>query len=771
VDSARSRHASRGKGSPSPRGATVAGPDLERFSSGLDRFPDPILIADNRKRILFLNRAATELLGCPAAAPGERPLCTDLLRVEMAGGLHCFVERCLERREHLHGVPVRIQGRQGSWHTILVTASYIQDRDGNPAGCFAVLREMPADRPASSPKATPADAMKGPPNPRFLVNADLVITQMNEALEELSGYTSSEAVGKMTCGQLLSTNFCNTGECLLKRAMAAGRPVCGVRQVIRDHTGQQVPIHATAFVITDVEGHFAGGVELDCNMTPSGHVGRLLELLIEMSQDGILIVDDDGRITRANAAMAAITGRPREELVGLDIGELFPPQHVENLRFLAHKLDEEKNQSQPMRFLSTIPRAGAREKRYGVFDTSLVVSRLGDRVVTYIYLHDVSERITIEAELRKANNFLTNIIQSSVDGIVVVDVKGQVLIFNQGAESILGYSAAEVKGDPTIMRRIFKADLARELMRRIRSGEYGSPGKLNPTRLTFTRKDGQEVPVTFSAAIVTDGGEEIASVGIFSDRTERVRLRRELEEAQRQLVQAEKIGSLGRLAAGVAHEINNPLAGILIYAETLMREVGDRPQWREDLQEIITQTLRCKQIVTRLLEFSRQSVGERVLFDLNEPVRRCVELLGRQSLFHDIEIVLDLESELPQIVGDPGELRQVCTNVMINAADAMLGKGRLTIRTHSLPQSEQVVLEFADTGPGIDPKLKDKIFEPFFTTKAPRGGTGLGLSIVYGIIQRHKGSIEVTSPAAVGATFTIKLPLQAPSEESETAKA
>jgi two-component system NtrC family sensor kinase len=751
---------------PSPCGATAAGLDLEGFSSGLDHFPDPILIADHRKRILFLNRAATEFLGCLAEAPGEQPLCTDLLRVEMAGGLHCFVERCLERREHLHGVPVRIQGRQGSWRTLSVTASYIQDGDGNPAGCLAVLREMQADLPAS-PEADLADAMKSLPTPHFLVNAELVITHMNEALEEVSGYASAEAVGKMTCAQLLSTNFCNTEECLLKQAMTTKRPVCGMRQVIRDRAGKEIPIHATAFVITDAKGGLGGGVELNCNMTPTGDVEKILELLTEMSQDGILIVDENGRITRANAAMAAITGRQREELVGLAIGELLPPQHVENLRYLAHKLEEEKNQSQPMRFLSTIPRAAAREKQYGVFDTSMVVSRLGDRVVTYIYLHDISERIAIEAELRKANNFLTNIIQSSVDGIVVVDVKGNVLVFNQGAENILGYSAEEVKGDPRIMRRIFKPDLARELMRRIRSGEYGPPGKLNPTRLTFTRKDGGEAPVNFSAAIITEGGDELASVGIFSDRTERVRLQRQLEEAQRQVVQAEKIGSLGRLAAGVAHEINNPLAGILIYAETLMKEVGDRPQWREDLQEIINQTLRCKQIVTRLLEFSRQSLGQRVLFDLNELVGRCVDLLARQSLFHDVRVVLDPAPDLPQIVGDPGELQQVCTNLMINAADAMLGQGQLTIRTHFAPQPEQVVLEFADTGPGIDPEIQDKIFEPFFTTKPPGSGTGLGLSIVYGIIQRHKGSIEVKSPAEGGATFTIKLPLQAPREESE----
>lgn len=504
-------------------------------------------------------------------------------------------------------------------------------------------------------------------------------------------------------------------------------------------------------------------------VTPSREAEKMLELLTEMSQDGILIADEDGRVTRANARMAEITGRAQAELVGLNVGELLPAQHVENMRYLALKLGQEKDQPQQMRFLSTLPGASAGEQEQGVFDTTMVVSRLGERVVTYLYLHEITERIAIEAELRKANSFLTNIIQSSVDGIVVVDMKGNVLIFNEGAEGILGYTAAEAKRERHIMGRIFSPELARELMRRMRSPEHGPPGKLNPMRLTFTRKDGQEVPVSFSAAIITEGGEEIASVGIFSDRTERVRLQRELEDAQRQVVQAEKIASLGRLAAGVAHEINNPLAGILIYAEALLKEIGDRAQWREDLQEIVNQTLRCKQIVTRLLEFSRQSLGQRVLFDLNEIIGRSVDLLARQSLFHDVQIVLDLEREIPLVVGDPGELQQVCTNLMINAADAMLGRGRLDVKSRSMPETEEVILEFADTGPGVAPEVREKIFEPFFTTKAPGSGTGLGLSVVYGIIQRHNGTIEVTSPPGGGATFVIKLPLQTPTVESSAA--
>ena len=228
------------------------------------------------------------------------------------------------------------------------------------------------------------------------------------------------------------------------------------------------------------------------------------------------------------------------------------------------------------------------------------------------------------------------------------------------------------------------------------------------------------------------------------------------------MVQAEKITSLGRLAAGVAHEINNPLAGVLIYADILLKELKDNEQWRKDLEEIISQTLRCKQIVARLLEFSRESLDERVVFDVNEIIGHCVELLQHQSLFHNVEITKDLASDLPQILGNPGELEQVFTNLMLNATDAMEGKGTITISSVADLEAKQVILTFTDTGPGISPQVKEKIFEPFFTTKPVGVGTGLGLSIVYGVIHRHGGSIEVGSSPGPGATFIIRVPLQSP---------
>jgi signal transduction histidine kinase len=252
----------------------------------------------------------------------------------------------------------------------------------------------------------------------------------------------------------------------------------------------------------------------------------------------------------------------------------------------------------------------------------------------------------------------------------------------------------------------------------------------------------------------------VGSVGIFSDLREILKVHQELEATHHQLVQAEKIASLGRMAAGVAHEINNPLAGILIYAELLARELEQYPSLRENIEVVINQTMRCQQIVNRLLDFSRHSLGKKRLFDPNEVIRNCVALVRHQAFFQNIKIHQELDPRLPQVIGDPGQIQQVFTNLLLNAADAMNGSGTITVSSHPTRGVEGVELQFTDTGCGIPPEVRDKIFDPFFTTKPPGKGTGLGLSIVYGVIQRHGGTIKADSFPGCGTTFTVTLPLE-----------
>jgi PAS domain S-box-containing protein len=375
---------------------------------------------------------------------------------------------------------------------------------------------------------------------------------------------------------------------------------------------------------------------------------------------------------------------------------------------------------------------------------------------------DVTDRIKLEQEALKSGIFLENVIQSTVDGIVFVDTRGNVLIFNEGMERLTGFSAKEMV---TIghLSYFYDPQTAKENMKKMRSDQYGPPGKLNPVSMNIKTKNGEEIPVTLSASIITINNEEVGSVGVFTDMREILEMRKNLENAHLQLVQSQKIASVGKMAAGVAHEINNPLSGIMIYAELLKGNLSENnnenQQYIDDVQEIIDQTLRCKKIVSELLEFSRQSVGNVASFSVEELIDKSLNLLVNQSTFQDIKVKKEMEKDMPHIIGDMGQLQQVTTNLFINAADAMHGKGILGIKARFDKNRDHFIIKVSDTGPGIPQDLRNKIFDIFFTTKPVGSGTGLGLSITKNILELHGGNILVDSSPEGGTTFTIELPL------------
>ena len=740
--------------------------NLDLFRQCFEEFPDPVLVIDQGNGVVFLNRAARALTGREVGGVGG-VACAELLRMEDDASLESAQVTSLVGKT-LEGVAAQLRSDAGAWLPCSLTTQALRDREGRPIGSVAIARKAlsgPASRDTSLADSIFPSIINNFPMPFFTVNTQLVITYMNDHLEGLTGFTSSEVVNRMTCAELFRTAQCHTRDCPLERAMEERVPLAGLRRVIHDRDGRKIPVAVHASMITDSEQTVIGGFQALRDITPVVEAEQKIAMLFEITQEGILMADENHQVIYANAKMAEILDRPKEELISKDIGELLPRQHLS----IVHDLVQRVGPEHPLelRFCSTLPPANTAHPDYRALETCFIVSRVGKSVISCMYYHDLTKHIEIERQLHKANSFLNNIIRSSPDGIVVVDKEGQILIFNEGAERILGYSATEVVGNSIADSKIYSPEVAREIMRRMRSNEYGPPGKVTFLPITLTRKDGEEVPVSFSAAIIKKDDTEIGSVGIFSDLRERLRIRKELEQAKIQLMQAEKIASVGRLAAGVAHEINNPLSGILLYADILMNDLADNPQWSADLKEIIDQTLRCKHIVTRLLEFSRQSVGQRVLYDINTIIERSVELLARQALFQDVEFGIDLQPDIPEMMGDPGQLQQVFTNLIINAGGAMNGKGRIVITSRFDADCEEVSLQFADTGLGISPEVQDKIFEPFFTTKRPGEGTGLGLSVAYGIIQQHGGTIEVKNSHAGGALFTITLPLESPEKAGD----
>jgi two-component system NtrC family sensor kinase len=212
------------------------------------------------------------------------------------------------------------------------------------------------------------------------------------------------------------------------------------------------------------------------------------------------------------------------------------------------------------------------------------------------------------------------------------------------------------------------------------------------------------------------------------------------------------------MAAGVAHEINNPLGGILLYSNIILEDVAEDSPLKENIQKVIYQTNRCKEIVQSLLDFARTPTGDMIPLQINQIINTSLKLVRDQAMFHGIEIEVNLAENLPEVKGDISRLEEVFLNLFINAADAMKGGGKLTI-TSRLGRKDTVRITITDTGIGIDEKYISHIFEPFFTMKEPGQGTGLGLSIAYGIIKKHKGTIDVECKQGRCTTFIICLPV------------
>lgn len=389
----------------------------------------------------------------------------------------------------------------------------------------------------------------------------------------------------------------------------------------------------------------------------------------------------------------------------------------------------------------------------------------GETVEAYVMMDfDLPRLGKLEEEVQRSNAFLRNLILSSVDGVIAADKTGRILMFNESASEILGYNVEEALATLDI-RSIYPGDGAREVMKKLRSEQHGGVGKLKTYHTDLIGKEGKKVPISLNAAIVYEGEKEVATIGFFHDLREELKIKKELEKTQVQLLQAEKMASLGKLAAGVAHQLNNPLGGITLFTKLVLEEHHLPESAQQDLQRILKDAERCRDTVKELLEFTRQTKHMMRPHDVNRALTRTLFLLENQTLFQNITIVKELTEGLPLLTADIQQMNHLFMNIILNAAQAMEGKGSLFIKTRLLPGGEFIGIDISDTGPGIPEDVMPHIFEPFFTTKEEGKGTGLGLSLVYGIVDNHGGRISAKSRLGEGTRFSIELPVSGPTEK------
>jgi two-component system NtrC family sensor kinase len=350
-------------------------------------------------------------------------------------------------------------------------------------------------------------------------------------------------------------------------------------------------------------------------------------------------------------------------------------------------------------------------------------------------------------ELSRLKEFSESIIESVNVGILAVDFDGRITTWNSALEEIFGIARERA------LRRSIHDTLDRDLIDTIQNVIGQDGWALRETRHLYkynaSTEDGRPLTLNISLApFEAARGVVTGTLVVVENVTERAQL-------EEQLLQREKLSSIGLLAAGVAHEVNTPLAGISSYAQMLLQQVPDQDPKRKLLEKIHTQTLRASGIVNNLLNFSRTGDAQFREVDLNRVLDDTLQLLEPQLRNARLEIVRNFGDDLPAAYGNASKLQQVFMNLVLNARDAMPAGGRLTINTRLVDTS--LVVDFRDTGSGIAPENIARIYDPFFTTKEVGQGTGLGLALSYGIIQEHGGRIFVESRPGEGAHFTLKL--------------
>jgi two-component system NtrC family sensor kinase len=401
----------------------------------------------------------------------------------------------------------------------------------------------------------------------------------------------------------------------------------------------------------------------------------------------------------------------------------------------------------------------------------LALKRAKDRYVSRKQLKDYTallekEKAETSQELLKTIAFQRKLIESSIDGILGCDETDTVVIYNRGMEQMLGYSKTE-----TIHQMKFENFFPNQEMERFKeqmAGEtYGGQNRLFLFESILRSKSGRDIPVQVSAVTLFEAGSANGRVCFFRDLREIQKLEREMED-QARILHQDKMMSLGRLAASVVHEINNPLSGILNYLRLMIRILRRGAPSQEQIEKfqrylnlVETEISRCSQIVSGLLSFSRMSPLNFGQVGIDELLQRSILLSQDKLELGNIRLEFSVQSNMPPVIGDFNQLQQCIINLIFNAIDAMPDGGILKLDGRYDAGKNQVIVTVKDSGRGISPEDLPHIFEPFFTTKNEGYGVGLGLSTVYGIMERHNGTVTVESPAGEGAVFMLVLPVSA----------
>ena len=483
---------------------------------------------------------------------------------------------------------------------------------------------------------------------------------------------------------------------------------------------------------------------------------RRFRSLVQNSSDLVTVLAPDGTITYASDSAERIVGYSPTELVGTSLLQYVDSSHVEQVQGLLHT-NGKSSTAGPIEFSLRRPDGSA------VWLEAVGSNLLADPTIRGIVLNarDVSERKRADLALRESEERYRDLFDNASDLVCMAAPDGSLLFVNKAWQQGTGYGDDEI--DRIQLLDIVHPDSRgyyTEVVDRVLRGE-----RLDHVELVFMPKAGTPITVEGNLSCTFKDGVPSAVRGIYRDVTERKRV-------EEQLRRAERMQAAGKLAGGVAHEVNNMMTGVIGFSEFLLRSLEPDDPRRDDVEEVIKAGTRAADVTRQLLAFTRQQVLRPQLVPINAVVSEMEKML-RRSLGEDKLLELRLSPDAGEIRADRGQLEQVLINLVLNARDAMTGHGRVSIETAlavwdevyaqrhggvDLPLGRYVMLAVSDNGCGMDADVQERIFEPFFTTKPIGQGTGLGLSTVYGIVKQSGGYIWVYSEPGEGSVFKVYLP-------------
>jgi PAS domain S-box-containing protein len=595
-------------------------------------------------------------------------------------------------------------------------------------------------------------------------------TFVNDAMCQQLGYTREELTG-MNYRTIVDSNDVESLYQVFNNTYYTGQPNRAINFKFIRKDGSTGVGEVSAFPLRNEKGEIIGFRGVSHDVTERKQMEEALRrseeryrTILDDIKEGYFEMDLAGNFTFFNDALCRLIGYSREELMGMNYRVYVPPEKRKEAFEIYNRI---YRTGEPASMIDVV-QIRKDGKRIFVESSAYPIKNEKGEIIGFRGVsHDVTERKQMEEALRRSEERYRTVLEDVEEAYYEEDLAGNFTLFNDALCRQLGYSREELMGmnyksytPPEDVDRVFKA-----FNHIYRTGE---PLRLFP--MERIKKDGTRIYTeTSGSRLLDEKGEIIGFRGVIHDTT----VQKKAEEEKRQLEQkaqlASRLASVGELASGVAHEINNPLTGVIGYAHLLLARKDISRDVRRDLEIINEGAQRVAGIVKKLLAFARQTKPEQRYVNINELIGNTLDLRAYELAASNIKVTLQLSRDMPMTIADPGQLQQVFLNLIINAETEMKlahDRGKLTIKTERINNTLRIT--FKDNGPGIARENLQTIFDPFFTTREVGQGTGLGLSVCHGIVTEHNGRIWVESELGKGAAFIIELPLATEEGRFET---